>query len=701
VRERHNTPAPGNGKAPCLTVAALAEAKRLPVEFLSDEVGLRELPSGVGIPYHDATGEEIAVKQRTALKATEGSYWPKGKPLAAYGSWRIDAAIRAGFVILVEGESDCWALWHHGLPALGIPGANAVKTLEKEHVEGIATVYVHREPDNGGTIFVEGVRRRLAELGFAGKAFELRMPEEVKDPADLHARDPEGFKTRLEIAIQASTPIALSRAVEGNGRTHPDEDAPAGLATTCLATIRPEPVRWLVPGFLPLGKLVLVAGDGGHGKSALTLDLAACLTTGRPCFGLDYQAPDPADVLLVSCEDDCADTVVPRLLSAGADLARVWKVDGIKTRNGKAAPFSLAHFEAVETELAERPAVRLVVIDPAGAYVGRSGVDDYNDSELRSLLAPLAELAARKRATVLLVKHLVKGATAKAVHKVGGSAGYVNTVRAAFVVAPDADDPDQKLFLPLKFNLGPRPNGLAYRLRGLDPAAQQDVLDRYAGHLDGEDRERLAAQLFRVEWLGPVDADADTALGEAARQGRAGVKDAERAAEWLEHFLASRPAESARCVEEGNAALALAKDLKWWRESVLKGRLKGKPRKRGFGEGQRWYFTLPHHPWPFLGPEEGEEGEEANGRFQGRAWGSSTLTTSGNTGPEEADGQVAIPLPASSPSSPSSVAEPPPGARLHFADKEGRACKPSQAHTWTWEGGPAWYRVEDRPPPGW
>ncbi len=219
VAGRNNTSsAAGNGRAARLTVAELANAKRLPADFLTG-LGLSDLPErGVGIPYYDATGAAVAVKRRTALKATEGSYWPKGQPLAAYGSWRIDGANRAGFLILVEGESDCWALWHHGLPALGIPGSNAVKALEKEHVEGVPTVYVHREPENGGTAFVEGVRRRLAELDFAGKAFELRMPEGVKDPADLHARDPERFKATLEEAIRSSAGIELSPPAGRNGR---------------------------------------------------------------------------------------------------------------------------------------------------------------------------------------------------------------------------------------------------------------------------------------------------------------------------------------------------------------------------------------------------------------------------------------------------------------------------------------------------
>lgn len=81
--------------------------------------------------------------------------------------------------------------------------------------------------------------------------------------------------------------------------------------------------------------------------------------------------------------------------------------------------------------------------------------------------------------TILLVKHLVKGVTAKAVHKVSGSAGYVNSVRAAFVVAPDAEDDAKKLFLPLKFNLGPKPSGLQYALEPVSDVDQQRIVGHF------------------------------------------------------------------------------------------------------------------------------------------------------------------------------------------------------------------------------
>src|SRR5712692_3831223 len=100
-------------------LARLAQVKCLPEKFLREELRIHDLDCGraIGIPYYGDTGEEIAVKRRTALKAKDGSYWPKAKPLAAYGLWRLDRAYKVAFLILVEGESDCWALWHYGIPA--------------------------------------------------------------------------------------------------------------------------------------------------------------------------------------------------------------------------------------------------------------------------------------------------------------------------------------------------------------------------------------------------------------------------------------------------------------------------------------------------------------------------------------------------------------------------------------------------------
>lgn len=603
-----------------LTVADLAQAKRLPGPYLL-QLGLHTLPDqGVGIPYYDFDGREIAVKRRTALKARDGSWWPKGQSLAAYGLWKLDDARRFTFLVLVEGESDCWAAWHHQLPALGIPGAQAAHTLTARALDGVTTVYVVRETDRGGEQFVANVVKRLSQLGYRGRLFELRCPDAIKDLADLHVRNPLYFPDQFEKAVRASTPLTVPDLAASPSPVRPPSGlAPGpesfGLATTELSSIRPEPVRWLVPGYLPLGKLVLLAGDGGHGKSTLTLHLAACLSTGRPCLGLDYEPPRPAEALVVSCEDDFADTVVPRLLAQGADLARIRRVDGLCGPDDKPLPFCLAHCQAVEEELAARPDVRLVVIDPAGAYIGRSGVDDYRDSDLRTLLGPLAELASRRQVTIVLVKHLVKGATAKAVQRVNGSAGYINTVRVAHLVAPHPDDETRKLLLPAKINIGPKPATRAFRLLPLSADEQALALAGYADHLGEADRAQLGGQMLRVAWLGVDPLDADAAFREPARPTPLFPSDRERAAAWLAEFLAGGPRPSRECVDRGNAELNTNHSLSWWRTDILKARLRGQSRRTNRERSPRWWFTLPCHPWPYPGLEEveGSEGERENG----------------------------------------------------------------------------------------
>src|SRR4051794_34236115 len=113
-------------------------------------------------------------------------------------------------------------------------------------------------------------------------------------------------------ATKTSAAVLLNgRAAEqaaNDLQTAEKQRPPLELATTRLDMIKPKPIRWLIPGIIPLGKLVMFAGDGGNGKSTLTLSMTADLTRGRPCFGLDYSPPPARDVLLINCEDDLADT---------------------------------------------------------------------------------------------------------------------------------------------------------------------------------------------------------------------------------------------------------------------------------------------------------------------------------------------------------------------------------------------------------
>ena len=199
-----------------ISVEELAFHKRLPPELLRS-LGVAPLEDGgLGIPYRDAEGNLACVRRRTALTAKDGSSWITGAKATVYGADRLPKARTSGFIVLVEGESDCWTLWHHGIPALGIPGATLAKAIEREHLDGLTRVYIFHEPDAAGDTFVLGVTRRLAELGFSGAAFVVTLAD-VKDPNDLHKRDPDTFATAFRSALDAATRIALGAPAKPAG----------------------------------------------------------------------------------------------------------------------------------------------------------------------------------------------------------------------------------------------------------------------------------------------------------------------------------------------------------------------------------------------------------------------------------------------------------------------------------------------------
>ncbi|QIN77509.1 hypothetical protein GBA65_02200 [Rubrobacter marinus] len=184
------------------TLMTYALAKDLPVELLQ-EFGLSDThylgKRAVRIPYLDEDGSEVAVRFRLALekgpKGDDRFRWRKGSKPALYGLWRLGYAQEEGYAFLVEGESDCHTLWHHGLPALGMPGASSWRNEWAEHLEAVGKVYVMVEPDTGGEAFWE----RLAASPIREKLHRVQL-DGAKDVSDLHLQSPERFAQRLEAA---------------------------------------------------------------------------------------------------------------------------------------------------------------------------------------------------------------------------------------------------------------------------------------------------------------------------------------------------------------------------------------------------------------------------------------------------------------------------------------------------------------------
>jgi hypothetical protein len=186
-----------------------------------------------------------------------------------------------------------------------------------------------------------------------------------------------------------------------------------------------------------------------------------------------------------------------------------------------------------------------VIVNPAGAYVGRSKVDDHKNSELTCLLEPLAHLADKHRTTIVLVCHLTKGMGAKAVHRIMGGAGYVNSARAAFILGFDPEDEDRRVLARAKGNCGPVPPARAFRIKNYDQEAQFALQEHEKfGHLSDEDRSIIAGQLIRVEWdQGNVALSADDVVGRDGQNSNSPSK-VEQAGDWLMQFLDQGPRES-------------------------------------------------------------------------------------------------------------------------------------------------------------
>ncbi len=468
-----------------------------------------------------------------------------------------------GTVYVVEGEKCVDAARSIGLTAT--TSAHGAESPERSDWTPFASRDVAILPDNDGAgrKYAETVASILAGLSPTPTVRIVALPDlpEHGDIADLiqnrraAGKSDSDIRTEVERLVSAAEPLAL-------------EERRDRAVVVNLADVESEPVSWLWPGRIALGKLTLVAGDPGLGKSFLSLDIAARVSTGRPWPDRPKESNEQGSVILLNVEDDLADTVRPRLEAAGADVTRIKAIAGVvrfdpRTGLSIAGMFSLADdLRRLEETIQRTPGVRLVVIDPVSAFMGTT--DSHNNAEVRGLLAPLAELAARYRVAVLAVSHLNKNANGSVMYRTVGSIAFNATARAVWGVTRDKSDPERRLMLPVKNNLSTDREGLAYSL--------------FVGP---------GRTVPHVAWdSNPVTVSAEEAFSPDRDSGNR--TERKEAAAWLRDVLKAGPLPASSVKESARAACISEATLR-----RAKSELRIEVTKEGFAEKGRWLWALP------------------------------------------------------------------------------------------------------------
>ena len=238
-----------------------------------------------------------------------------------------------------------------------------------------------------------------------------------------------------------------------------------------------EKLKWLWPNRFPLGKISLIVGDPDRGKSILSLYIAAQVSTGRPWID-STTSREPGDVLILTTEDDLADTVGPRLKAAAADLSRIHYINAVVEKDKKYNLSNLTRDFDILVKTAQKlhPHLRLIIIDPISGYM--EGKNENKNAEVREYLNPLAELARMADLSIIGISHMNKNQlTQSATYRVLGSIAFTAAVRAVWLVHQDPEDEVRRLFVPLKGNLSRDKSGLSYTLMSQQVQTEQGLAD--------------------------------------------------------------------------------------------------------------------------------------------------------------------------------------------------------------------------------
>jgi putative DNA primase/helicase len=355
------------------------------------------------------------------------------------------------------------------------------------------------------------------------------------------------------------------------------------LISRRASDIQPERLEHVWPGRIARGKLTLIGGPPGLGKSQATINMAATVSiSGQwPCG--EGQAP-LGDVIILSAEDGTADTIIPRLMAAAADRQRIHIVDAATKIDGTGRKtFSLkTDVDLLEEMSREIGTVVLIIIDPVSAYMG--GADGNGNVETREVLEPLADMANRLGIAVVAVTHLNKGGAGgqSALNRFAGSIAFVAAARSAYLIVEDPEDENRRLFLQAKNNLAPKSKGLAFRVE------QRLIADDIVASNISWESDHVMASVDEALLA------SETKGGGESRSGK------DEAADFLRSVLSAGPMAVADIEAEARAAGLLGRESPIGQNKTFRDARKelGVASSRdGFGPGSRYVLSLPDGPW--------------------------------------------------------------------------------------------------------
>ena len=278
----------------------------------------------------------------------------------------------------------------------------------------------------------------------------------------------------------------------------------------CMNDVEQHDVKWLWKPYIPLGKITILQGDPGLGKTFLALKIATIVSTGGIFPTDDNKFVDPSNIMFQTAEDGLSDTIKKRLVDSEADCKRIFVIDESKstlTLNDKRLWEAIKHIEA-----------KLVIIDPIQAYLGPK-TDMHRANEIRPIMSKLGRMAEETGCAVVIIGHMNKATGMKSVHRGLGSIDIAASARSVLLVGEAPNNKHHRAVVQIKSSLAPTGKSIVFKL---DP----DCGFKWAGtsYLTADD---ILNYHVRKDREAPVRAEAEEFLKDILKDGKVKSKEVE------------------------------------------------------------------------------------------------------------------------------------------------------------------------------